>query len=168
MAFNKSKTPDKILDVDASMQGTLNFKDPVNLRINGKFDGNLQTQGNLTIGQHAVVTADIVGDTIVIAGRIKGTITARKSLVLLSTAVVEGDVFPASLSIAEGGIFEGRCSMLGEFLNVDELSRYLDVEINLVNEWANSGKIPAVKDDNFWKFERKAIDGWLAQGKIGK
>lgn len=168
MAFNKNRIPDKILDVDASMQGTLNFKDPVNLRINGKFDGNLQTQGNLTIGQHAVVTADILGDTIVIGGRIKGKITARKSLVLLSTAVVEGDIFPASLSIAEGGIFEGKCSMLGEFLNVDELSRYLDVEINLVNEWANSGKIPAVKDDNFWKFERKAIDGWLAQGKIGK
>lgn len=168
MAFNKGRVPDKVLDVDASMQGTLNFKDPVNLRINGKFEGNLQTQGNLTIGQHAVVTADIVGDTIVIGGRIKGRITARKSLVLLSTAVVEGDIFPASLTIAEGGIFEGKCSMLGEFLNVDELSRYLDVEINLVNEWANSGKIPAVKDDNFWKFERKAIDGWLAQGKIGK
>jgi len=134
MAFNIGKIPDKVLDVDASMQGTLNFKDPVNLRINGKFEGNLQTQGNLTIGQHAVVTADICGDTIIIGGRVKGKITARKSLSLLSTAVVEGDIFPASLSIAEGGIFEGRCSMLGEFLNVDELSRYLDVEINLVNE----------------------------------
>ena len=28
---------DKVLDVNASMQGTLRFEDPVNLRINGKF-----------------------------------------------------------------------------------------------------------------------------------
>ena len=168
MAFNKKKTDEKILDVDASMQGSLNFKDPVNLRINGKFEGNLQTQGNLTIGQHAVVNADIIGDTITVGGRVKGKITAKKSLIILSSAVIEGDIYPATLSIAEGGILEGRCSMLGEFLNVDELSKYLDVEINLVNEWANSGKIPAVKQDNFWRFERKSIDGWIAEGKVGK
>jgi cytoskeletal protein CcmA (bactofilin family) len=168
MAFNKKKTDEKILDVDASMQGSLNFKDPVNLRINGKFEGHLQTQGNLTIGQHAVVNADILGDTITVGGRVKGKITAKKSLFILSSAVIEGDIYPATLSIAEGGILEGRCSMLGEFLNVDELSKYLDVEINLVNEWANSGKIPAVKQDNFWRFERKSIDGWIAEGKVGK
>jgi cytoskeletal protein CcmA (bactofilin family) len=168
MAFTKKRQDEKILDVDASMQGSLNFKDPVNLRINGKFEGNLQTQGNLTIGQHAVVLADIIGDSVTVAGRVKGKITARKILVILSSAVVEGDIFPANLSIAEGGILEGKCSMLGEFLNVDELSRYLDVEINLVNEWANSGKIPAVKHDNFWQFERKAIDGWIAEGKVGR
>ena len=45
---------EKILDVDASMQGTLSFKDPVNLRINGKFEGKLQTKGSLTIGEHVV------------------------------------------------------------------------------------------------------------------
>ncbi|MFA5099610.1 MAG: polymer-forming cytoskeletal protein [Candidatus Omnitrophota bacterium] len=168
MAFNKKKNDDKILDVDASMQGSLNFRDPVNLRINGKFEGNLQTQGNLTIGQHAVVSADIVGDTIIVGGRVKGKITARKSLNILPTAVIEGDIYPATLTIAEGGIFEGKCAMLGEFLNVDELSKYLDVEINLINEWAQSGKIPAVKQDNFWRFERKAIDGWIAEGKVGK
>ncbi|MCU0650861.1 MAG: polymer-forming cytoskeletal protein [Candidatus Omnitrophica bacterium] len=168
MAFNKKRTDDRIMDVDASMQGSLNFNDPINLRINGKFEGNMHTLGNLTIGQHAIVNADIIGDTVIVGGRIKGKITARKNLVIQSTAVVEGEIFPASLSIAEGGIFEGKCQMLGEFLNVDELSRYLDVEINLVNEWANSGKIPAVKQDNFWRFERKAIDGWIAAGKVGK
>ena len=39
MAFKK-KLEEKILDVDAAMQGSLTFKDPVNLRINGKFEGN--------------------------------------------------------------------------------------------------------------------------------
>ena len=59
MAF-KSKLEEKVMDVDASMQGSLSFKDPVNLRINGKFEGTLEVRGNLTIGQNAIVLADIV------------------------------------------------------------------------------------------------------------
>jgi hypothetical protein len=35
-------------------------------------------------------------------------------------------------------------------------------------EWANSGKVPGLKDGNNWKFERRAIDSWLATGKMGK
>jgi excisionase family DNA binding protein len=168
MAFNKKKIDEKILDVDASMQGTLSFKDPVNLRINGRFEGNLDTLGNLTIGPGAVVNADITGDIIVVAGRVKGKINARVNLIILSTAVVEGEIFPAKVSIAEGGIFEGRCNMLSDFLNVEELARYLEVEQNSIKEWANSGKIPAVKQNDDWKFERVAIDAWIASGKITK
>ena len=168
MAFNKKKTAEKTLEVDASMQGTLNFKDPVNLHVNGKFEGTLDTRGTLTIGQSAQVSASITGDIVVIAGRVKGKVTARDKLVLLPSAVVEGDIFPAKLSIHEGGIFDGKCSMLGEFLNIDELSRYLEVDTNSLNDWANQGKIPAVKEGNGWKFERKLIDSWIASGKIGK
>ena len=167
MAFKK-KIEEKILDVDAAMQGTLNFKDPVNLRINGKFEGILQTRGNLTIGSTAVVSADITGDTIVVAGRIKGKIIAKESLILLPSAVVEGEISPARLSIADGGIFDGKCFMLGEFLNADELARYLEVDMDSIQEWANAGKIPATKQNNDWKFERKAVDAWVAAGKIGK
>ena len=165
MAF-KRKTEEKVLDVDAAMQGSLVFRDPVNLRINGKFEGTLETKGTLTIGQTAVVLADIIGDNIIIAGKVKGRITARESLALLPTAVTEGDIYPAKLNIAEGAILEGRCSMLQDFLNSEELARYLEVDMNSVMEWANSGKLPANKEGNNWKFERKAIDQWVASGKI--
>ncbi|MCK9603883.1 MAG: polymer-forming cytoskeletal protein [Candidatus Omnitrophica bacterium] len=168
MAFSKKKVEEKILDVDASMQGTLSFKDPVNLRINGKFEGNLNTKGNLTIGQTAIVFADIIGDNIIIGGRVRGTITAKERLTLLPTAVVEGDIFPVRLNVAEGAILEGHCSMLHDFLNVEELARYLEVDLNSIMEWANTGKVPGVKDGESWKFERKAVDSWLASGKIGK
>lgn len=165
MAFRK-KLEEKVLDVDAAMQGSLIFRDPVNLRINGKFEGTLETKGNLTIGQNAVVLADIIGDNIVIGGKVKGRITARESLTLLPTAVTEGDIYPAKLNVAEGAILEGRCSMLQDFLNSEELARYLEVDMNSVMEWANSGKLPANKEGNNWKFERKAIDQWVASGKI--
>ncbi|MBL7151463.1 MAG: polymer-forming cytoskeletal protein [Candidatus Omnitrophica bacterium] len=161
MAFKK-KIEEKILDVDASMQGTLSFKDPVNLRINGKFEGNLETRGNLTIGQTAAICANIVGDNIIIGGKIKGRITAKERLTLLPSAVVEGDIYPAKLNVAEGAVLEGRCFMLSDYLNCEELARYLEVDLNSIMEWANSGKMPGRKEGSDWRFERKEIDNWIA------
>ena len=167
MAFTK-KTEEKIIDVDASMQGTLSFKDPVNMRINGKFEGTLETRGNLTISQTAIVLADIVGDNVIIGGRVKGKIIAKERLTLLPTAIVEGDVYPVKLNITEGAILEGKCTMLHEFLNAEELAHYLEVDLSSIMEWANSGKVPGHKEGNDWKFERKSIDSWIASGKIGR
>ncbi len=167
MAFKK-KLEEKVLDVDASMQGTLTFKDAVNLRINGKFEGTLETKGNLTVGATAIVLADVIGDNIIIGGRVKGRITAKERLTILPSAIVEGDIFPAKLNIAEGAILEGRCCMLHDFLNAEELARYLEVDHSSIMEWANSGKVPGNKEGNDWKFERKAIDSWVASGKIDR
>ncbi|MFA4989224.1 MAG: polymer-forming cytoskeletal protein [Candidatus Omnitrophota bacterium] len=167
MAFKK-KMEEKVLDVDASMQGSLIFKDAVNLRINGKFEGNLEAKGNLTVGPSAVVLADIVGDNVIIGGRVKGRITAKERLTILPSAIVEGDIYPAKLNVAEGAVLEGRCWMLHDFLNAEELARYLEVDLGSIMEWASSGKVPGNKEGNDWKFERKAIDSWVASGKIDK
>ncbi|MBU1124749.1 MAG: polymer-forming cytoskeletal protein [Candidatus Omnitrophica bacterium] len=167
MAFKK-KSEEKILDVDAAMQGSLIFRDPVNLRINGKFEGTLETKGNLTIGQTASVTAEISGDNIIIGGKVKGKIIAKELLTLLPTAIVEGDIVPSKLNIIEGAILEGRCIMLRDLLNSDEVARYLEVDLNSIMEWANAGKMPAVKEGSDWRFDRKSIDSWVASGKIGK
>ncbi|MDD4938780.1 MAG: polymer-forming cytoskeletal protein [Candidatus Omnitrophica bacterium] len=167
MAFKK-KLEEKILDVDVAMQGNLAFKDPVNLRINGKFEGNLETKGNLTIASTAAVVADINGDNIIVDGKVKGKITARERLTLLPSAVVVGEIYPAKLNVAEGAVFEGRCSMLNDFMSIDEVAHYLEVDLNSVLEWANSGKMPGMKEGNNWRFERKTIDTWVASGKVGK
>lgn len=167
MAFKKN-LEEKTLDVDAAMQGSLTFKDPVNLRINGKFEGNLDTRGNLTIGTTAIIKADIVGDNIIVGGRVNGKITAKERLTLLPQAIVEGQIYPAKLNITEGAVFQGQCTMLHDFLNSEELAKYLEVELSSIMEWANSGKIPANKENDNWKFERKAIDSWVASGKISK
>lgn len=167
MALRK-KTEEKILDVDANMQGNLSFKDPVSLRINGRFDGNLETKGSLTIGSTATVIADIIGDNIIVGGMVKGKITAKERLTLLPTAIVEGDIYPTRLNVTEGATFEGKCTMLHDFLNPEELARYLEVELSSIMEWANTGKVPGVKDGSSWRFERRAIDSWIASGKIGK
>jgi len=172
---DEEATTSKILDVDASMQGTLAFKDPVNLRINGKFEGRLQTKGSLTIGEHAAVNADIDGENITIAGRVNGDINALKSIKLVAPACVIGDIRTPSISISEGAVMEGYCNMLHEgkkahktpeMWSIDEVSKYLEVDKNVVVEWADTGRLPAKKDGSLWKFERNKIEDWLSNEKI--
>ena len=50
-------------------------------------------------------------------------------------------------------------------MNADDLAKYLEIDSNLVHEWASSGRLPATRDGEVWKFERAKIDEWIAQGK---
>ena len=170
---DKKHETEKVLDVDASMQGTLIFKDYVNLRISGTFEGVLNTKGNLMIGEQAVINADITGESIIVAGKVTGNITALKDLKLISPARVIGDIRSPLLSIAEGAVFDGTSRMLSKAdsltdkaMTPDDLAKYLEIETNLVYEWASSGKLPGIKNGDAWRFERAKIDEWVAQGKI--
>ena len=157
---------EKVIEISAPMHGAMTFSEPVNLRINGDFTGALTTQGTLTISQTALIEANINGENIVVAGKIKGNVIAKKMLVLMPTAIVTGDISTPKLNIVEGAIFQGKCHMLDEYLTVDELAQYLEIEEPAIVELATSGKIPAFKDDSGWKFERVKIDSWAAAGKV--
>jgi excisionase family DNA binding protein len=174
--LRRAETTEKVLDVDASMQGTMVFKDPVNLRINGEFDGRLDTKGTLTIGENARVKADINGEDITIAGTVVGSITATKRLNIVAPADITGDIKTPLLSISEGATVNGRCQMpqVGEWqstgrghaMALDEVARYLEVEQSLVEEWAAQRKIPATKENNAWRFFKEEIDSWIAKEKV--
>ncbi len=157
---------EKIIEIDVPMQGTLTFGDPVNLKINGKFAGTLDTKGTLSIGPGALIEANISGENIVVAGKVKGNVIAKKMLVLMPTAVLTGDISTPKLNIVEGAIFQGKCQMLDEYLTLDELAQYLEIDEPAIVELAASGKIPAINDGGSWKFERIKIDSWASSGKI--
>ncbi|MDP2654510.1 MAG: polymer-forming cytoskeletal protein [Candidatus Omnitrophota bacterium] len=157
---------EKSIEINAKMQGTLSFKDPVNLKINGNFNGTLEVRGTLTIGSTAFVEAHITGDNIIIAGKVRGDIFAKKMLVLMPTGVLTGNIVTPKLNIVEGAMFQGKCQMMEDVLNIEELSRYLEIETPAIVELANNGKIPANKDGDNWTFERSKIDSWAANGKI--
>ncbi|MFA5060268.1 MAG: polymer-forming cytoskeletal protein [Candidatus Omnitrophota bacterium] len=166
MLRDRKDQGERIVEISAKMQGTLSFKDSVNLKITGRFEGTLETRGTLTIGETASVEAHITGENIVVAGKIKGDVTAKKMLVLMPTAVLNGNIATPKLNIVEGAIFHGKCQMFEDSLDVDELSKYLEIEINAILELANSGKIPAMKNGNAWRFERTKIDEWAASERV--
>lgn len=156
----RKREEEKILDVNASMQGSLVFSEPVNLRINGRFQGNLNAKGNLIIGENAFVEADIVGENIVISGRAKGRIKAIK-LKITSTAEVNGDIETVNISIEDGAILNGKINMLHDKMNLSELSEFLSIEESKILEWVNTGKMPVKKEGENLFFDRKEIEEWI-------
>ena len=171
----KERTDDKILDVDARMQGTIVFKDPVNLRINGSFEGKLETCGCLTIGENANVKADIQGDQIIIAGKVTGNLSASDSISLIPPAVVRGNIQTPKLSVAEGAILDGQLRMLNaqesegsgvKTLTLRDVAQYLEVEAKVVEEWAHQRKIPAEFQNGEWRFNKAAVEKWLQDEKV--
>jgi excisionase family DNA binding protein len=171
MAFNRKEPPketneEKVVEINAQMEGTLTFSDPVNLKINGRYTGRLDTRGTLTIGPSSQVEANIVGENVVIAGKVKGNIVAKRMLVMMPTAVLHGDISTPKLNIVEGAVFQGRCHMLEDVLSIDDVAQFLEIEIPAIMELASSGKIPAVREGDNWKFERSRIEQWAASGKV--
>lgn len=166
---------EKILDVTASMQGDLNFKDPVNLHIQGTFEGRLQTKGQLTVGKTAQVKAEIEGDTITIAGKVNGKVIARELLKVTSTGECIGEVRTARLSVEEGGILHGHCEMVHEAqapsawtMSAEEAAQYLEIDATTIIQWAMEGKISAIGEEGTWKFDKAALEAWVNQQKLNQ
>ncbi|MFH1395705.1 MAG: polymer-forming cytoskeletal protein [Candidatus Omnitrophota bacterium] len=167
---------EKILDVNASMQGTLRFDDPVNLRISGKFEGTLDTKGSLMVGEKADIKANITGEIISVAGNINGNIKATEMISLESTARMNGDIETLRLSVAEGAVVNGRIHMISpqafsnteesDWMNLKELAEYLEVDANKIKDWVNDGMLPGTRDGKEWVFERTKVDAWITDGKI--
>jgi excisionase family DNA binding protein len=163
---NHDQQENKTIEINAEMRGTLSFNDPVNLKINGSFSGTLDIKGTLTIGESATVNANVNGDNIIIAGKVTGDITALRMLVLMPTAILEGNIVTPKLNIVEGAVFQGLCQMREGYLDINEVSSYLEIDITEIEELASQGKIPGIRAGAAWKFERGKIDDWAASGRL--
>ncbi|MDO8730099.1 MAG: polymer-forming cytoskeletal protein [Candidatus Omnitrophota bacterium] len=163
----KEESQNRVLDVTASMQGSLIFREPVSLRISGRFEGTLETQGELTIGEAAQVRAEITGESITVAGRVEGKIIAKRSLKLVSPAVVRGDVWTPLLEVEAGASLDGSLHMGAQAstLSTKDLAEYLEVDVRTVEQWAKDGKIPGSQEGGQWRFEKSRVDEWVATQK---
>ena len=161
-----------LIELNAEMNGTLSFKEPVDLRINGQFTGKLDVRGSLTVGGRANVEADITGDYVVIAGKVKGHVHATKLLTLMPSAVLLGDIHAPKLNVVEGAVFQGMCHMAlndvpaGDWFTIKDLAAYLEIEEGVILELVNNGKIPVIREGQVVKFERAQIDHWAAAGAV--
>ena len=89
--------------------GTLHFSGPVQL--DGEIEGEISCKDKLNIGQTANIKAKIAAVDVIVQGSITGDISASKSISLKKPAKVIGNISCESLSIEEGVVFEGNCSM---------------------------------------------------------
>jgi len=100
------------LDSGSKISGKLSFEGAT--KIDGQVDGEITAKDSLTIGESAVVTAQIKAASIVVAGKVSGDITATSRIEIRPSAKVIGNLTSPVLVVHEGATFEGHCSMSPE------------------------------------------------------
>ena len=97
------------LGEDTVFSGVLSFNGVV--RIDGKMDGEVNTDDTLIVGENGVLEADITAGTVICRGKIKGTIKASKGIEIHTNSEVVGNISAPALMVENGAIFDGSCDM---------------------------------------------------------
>ena len=90
-------------------EGKLVFEGSVH--IDGKFTGEITSEGTLVIGKGAVVYGTFNVGELMLSGQLTGDVVAKRRVVVHSSGVLEGRLRTPSLLTEEGGIIEGQITM---------------------------------------------------------
>ncbi|MCF8011846.1 MAG: polymer-forming cytoskeletal protein [Clostridiales bacterium] len=112
--FDKKKNKpnekvDTIIGNGTSFSGKLNVEG--SLRIDGKFDGEINSNGNIVIGKTGYVEAVVRGYNASVAGELYGNICLEGKLEINNTGKIYGDIDVSKLVISEGAVFQGESKM---------------------------------------------------------
>lgn len=94
-----------ILSSDVEIKGKLRFAN--DLIIDGRIEGEVNSEGDLTIGENARIIGDIKTRSVVVFGKVEGNITVTDRCELKQNAELHGDVVAGKLAIEEGAAFMG-------------------------------------------------------------
>jgi len=75
--------------------------------IYGRFEGEIDVSGDVVVAETAQVDANINAASIVIAGKVRGNLSAGTHLDILPTGVLTGTLKAGSFSAAEGSSVKG-------------------------------------------------------------
>ena len=109
----KAKPPASILSADLMVKG--NLKTTGDIQVEGQIEGDIRAH-LLTVGEGATVRGEVVGDDVVVNGRVIGRVRGLK-VRLTSTARVEGDIIHKTIAIESGAHFEGSVQRKDDPLN---------------------------------------------------
>ena len=95
-----------VLSNDVEIKGSIKFSH--DLIIDGRIEGEVHSDGALTVGENAIIKGEIKTRTVVIFGKVEGNITVQERCELKSNAILVGDIAAGTLSIEEGATFMGQ------------------------------------------------------------
>ena len=77
-------------------------------RIDGSIRGDVRAKGRVVIGERARMKSNVTGTSITIGGVVYGNIIADGHLVVLSTALIIGDIITRRIQADEGCLIHGK------------------------------------------------------------
>lgn len=98
-----------LLGQGSEFSGKLNFEGTV--RIDGRFSGEIFSEGTLVVGEGAEISADITVTRLLVQGVVEGNLTAKEAIEIHAPARVRGKLVCPELEIQKGVRFDGSCEM---------------------------------------------------------
>ena len=98
-----------VLSSDVEIKGSVKFTN--DLVVDGRIEGEITSDGNLTIGENARIKAEVKTATVIVYGKVHGNLTATDRVELKASAEVVGDIKAKTLSIEAGAIFVGKSTV---------------------------------------------------------
>ncbi|NOX17142.1 MAG: polymer-forming cytoskeletal protein [Chlorobi bacterium] len=81
------------------------------VRLDGVVVGNVNVNGNLTLGETAKIQGDVNAKNVIVSGTIEGSVKASEKIVLESKSRLKGDLVAKILLVEEGAKFDGKSMM---------------------------------------------------------
>jgi cytoskeletal protein CcmA (bactofilin family) len=113
-------------DKNTKINGELEFKG--SFRIDGYFQGKINSESILIVGKNGKVEADIKVGNVIISGETKGNIHAKEKVEIHSSGRVFGNIISPKLSIEEGAYLEANCQTIDNPPNPIKESKPLEKE----------------------------------------
>ena len=98
-----------MLSSDVEIKGHVRFTN--DLVVDGKIEGEIDSDGSLTVGENARVRAEIRTRSVVIYGKVHGNIIVSDRVEIKANAELVGDIKAATLSIEAGAVFVGKSTV---------------------------------------------------------
>ena len=87
---------------------------PTDIRIDGTFEGRVQSKGRVVVGESATIKGDIVCENIDLWGKVEGNLFVKDTLSLKEGCVVDGNLHIRRLAVELGATFNGNCKTITE------------------------------------------------------
>jgi cytoskeletal protein CcmA (bactofilin family) len=101
-----SAKSESLIAPDIAIEGKIEGSGHV--RIAGRFKGDIDVRGDVTIELGATVTGSVRAEKVTIAGELVGNIEAASRVDLLQSGALTGDIKAGSLTVASGARMRGQ------------------------------------------------------------
>ncbi len=106
MTMTNPKGSESILAAGLTIEGKIEGNG--NIRVAGRFKGNVNVKGELTIEPGASLDGEVKADTILVGGEVRGQIISTARVEFKESGTLIGDLKAGSLSVAAGSKMRGK------------------------------------------------------------
>ena len=111
MKLNQNISGDSLNRIEKTTVFEGEIRSDGDFRVDGTFDGEIQTKGRIIVGSSGKVKGTIRSSFLDVEGKVDGKVFVTNTLTLKSTAVLSGEVIIEKLVVEPEAIFNAKCTM---------------------------------------------------------